>query len=186
MAIDPYREIQDRLSRAFGLTQARRDRDEEMSLGAWIPPVDIVEDKDRILLMVELPGFKEEEISIQLEGGVLTIRGERQFEREKEGRTYHRVERSYGQFVRTFTLPNNVDRENLKANFRNGVLEIEMPKREEARPRQIRITPGEQSTGQKSIEVQPGGEKETETRERGRTPAGEPQRGQRESEAQPR
>lgn len=185
MAIDPYREIQDRLSRAFGLTQARRDRDEEMSLGAWIPPVDIVEDKERILLMVELPGFKEDEISIQLEGGVLTIRGERQFEREKEGRTYHRVERSYGQFIRTFTLPNNVDRENLKADFRNGILEIEMPKSEEARPRQIRINPGEQRKGQKSIDVQ-GTEKETETRERGRTPNAEPQRGQREREAQPR
>jgi HSP20 family protein len=186
MAMDPYREIQDRLSRAFGLTPARRERDEEMSLGAWIPPVDIVEEKDRIQLLVELPGFKEEEITVQLEGGVLTIRGERQFEREKEGRTYHRVERSYGQFVRTFTLPNNVDRENVQANFRNGILEIELPKREEARPRQIRISPGGQSAGQRSIDVQAGGQKEPATRERGRTEPAERQRGQREREAQPR
>jgi HSP20 family protein len=74
---------------------------------------------------------------------VLTLRGERKSEVEKEGRTYHRRERSYGQFVRSFTLPNNVDRENIKATFDRGLLRIEMPKREEAKPRQIKISGGE-------------------------------------------
>lgn len=164
MTWDPYREmtaLQDRFNRAFGNAPARRDREEEMSLGAWIPPVDIAEDRERILLTAELPGFKEEEITIQMEGGVLTLQGERQFEREKEGRTYHRVERSYGQFVRTFTLPNNVDRENVRARFANGLLEIELPKKEETRPRQIKISASEQrrastspTTGKEPIEVQ--------------------------------
>ena len=139
---DPYREFNtfaDRLSRV--LAQATpRNRDEEMSLGTWLPPVDIAEDKDRITLTAELPGFQEDQIQIQMEGGVLTLRGERKFEEEKEGRNFHRVERSYGQFVRSFTLPNNVDRDQIKASFSDGLLHIELPKREEAKPRQIKIS----------------------------------------------
>jgi HSP20 family protein len=138
---NPYRDFQniaERFNRAFSGTPARRD--EEMSLGTWLPPVDIAEDKDRIVLTAELPGFKEDQIEIQMEGGVLTLRGERKFEDEKEGRSFHRVERSYGQFVRSFTLPNNVDREKIEATFHNGLLEIALPKREEAKPRQIPIT----------------------------------------------
>lgn len=181
MTWDPYREInalQERFNRAFGATQSRRDRDEEMSLGAWVPPVDIAEEKDKIVLAAELPGFKEDEISIQMEDGVLTIRGERRFEQEKEGRTYHRVERSYGQFIRTFTLPNNVDRENVRADFRNGILEIELPKRAEARPRQIKISAGDQRGGREPIDVGPRTQ---------RQPSETPQRGQRDgAEAQPR
>ena len=136
---DPNREVGS-LNRLFGSALLRRERDEEMSLGAWMPPVDIIEDKDRILMTAELPGFKESDIEIQTEGGVLTIRGERRSEVEKEGRTYHRMERSYGQFVRSFTLPNNVDREHIKASFADGLLQIEMPKREEAKARQIKIS----------------------------------------------
>jgi HSP20 family protein len=139
LTFDPYREF----SRILGgsTTPARRDREEEMSLGAWIPPVDIHEDQEKLVLTAELPGFKQDQIEIQLEGGVLTIRGERRFEDEKtNGKNYHRVERSYGHFVRSFTLPNNVDRENVRARFSDGLLHIEIPKREEAKPRQIRIT----------------------------------------------
>ena len=93
-------------------------------------------------MTAELPGFKENEIQVQMEGGVLTLRGERRHEEEKEGRTFHRRERSYGQFVRSFTLPNNVDRDRIKASFSNGLLEIELPKREEAKPKQIPIGGG--------------------------------------------
>jgi HSP20 family protein len=126
-----------------------------MSLGAWIPPVDIAEEKDRIVLTAELPGFREEQVNIQLEGGVLTIRGERKFEDEKKDRNFHRVERSYGQFVRSFTLPNNVDRENIRASFDHGLLSVELPKTAEARPRQIKIS-GEPSSSpeKRSIDVQ--------------------------------
>ncbi len=158
---DPYRELStlpDRLSRILGGGgTARRDRDEEMSLGAWIPPVDIEEDKEKIVLTAELPGFKEDQIEIQLEGGVLTIRGERKFEGEKQnGKNYHRVERADGQFIRSFTLPNNVDREKVRAQFSDGLLRIEIPKSEEAKPRQIKISASSGSQGRtdKPIDVQ--------------------------------
>lgn len=151
MRWDPYREVatlQDRLSRAFGgYAHGGRERDDELSLAAWAPPVDIAEEKDRILITAELPGFKENEIDIQTENGMLTLRGERRFEKEAEGKNYHRVERSYGQFVRTFSLPNNVDRERIKATFRDGLLEIDLPKREDAKPRSIKITAGGAESG---------------------------------------
>lgn len=139
---DPYRELTsfaDRFNRAYG-APVNRERDEEMSLGVWMPPVDISEDQDKIRLTTELPGVREDQVTIQMEGGVLTIRGERKFEDEKQGRNFHRVERSYGQFVRSFTLPNDVDREKIHASFSDGILEIEIPKREDARPRQIKIS----------------------------------------------
>jgi HSP20 family protein len=154
---DPYRDLSsfaDRFNRALG-SAAGRERDEELNLGTWIPPVDISEDKDRISLTAELPGFTEDQVEVQMEGGVLTIRGERKFEDEKEGRNFHRLERSYGTFVRSFTLPNNVDRENIRASFQNGLLEIDLPKREEARPRQIKVISGQtESKKQKPVEVQ--------------------------------
>ncbi|MDQ6891063.1 MAG: Hsp20/alpha crystallin family protein [Acidobacteriota bacterium] len=155
LTFDPYREF----NRIFGggTTPARRDREEEMSLGAWIPPVDIHEDQEKLVLTAELPGFKQDQIEIQLEGGVLTIRGERRFEDKDNGKNYHRVERSYGQFVRSFTLPNNVDRDNVRARFSDGLLHIEIPKREEAKPRQIRISDEGEKEGRgkdKTIDVQ--------------------------------
>jgi len=152
---DPYRDLTsfaDRFNRAFGNVTGR-ERDEELSLGTWVPPVDISEDKERITLTAELPGFREDQVDVQMEGGVLTIRGERKMEEEKEGRNFHRLERSYGHFVRSFTLPNNVDRDNIRAHFNNGLLEVEMPKREEAKPRQIKIGTGQESKKQKQIDV---------------------------------
>ena len=157
IAWDPFREfrtLQERFNRAFGGATAPTRRDSEMSLGAWMPPVDIAEDNDRILLTTELPGFKEDQIEIQMEGGMLTLRGERKFEEEKDGRNYHRVERAYGQFVRSFTLPSNVNREAIKANFSDGLLQIELPKREESKPRQIRITSGNDTKKKGTLDVQ--------------------------------
>jgi len=154
---DPYREFRNlarRFDRAFSPSSSSR-RDEEMSLGSWLPPVDIAEDKDRITLTAELPGFRQDQIEIQMEGGVLTLRGERRFEDESNGKNFHRVERSYGQFVRSFTLPNNVDREHIQASFSNGLLQISMPKREDAKPRQIKIsaTEGNRADEKKTVDV---------------------------------
>ena len=152
---DPYGELRgltDRVNRVFGSTPPSR-REEDMSVGAWIPPVDIAEDKDKIVLTAELPGFQENQIEIQMEGNLLTLRGERRFEEKKDGRNYHRVERSYGQFVRSFTLPDNVDRDNIKASFRDGILQIELPKREEAKPRQIKVTSGNGPAKKETIDV---------------------------------
>ena len=137
---DPYRELEsleERLHRAFGRTE-RRDE----SLAAWAPPVDISEEKDRILITAELPGFKNDAISIQTENGMLTLSGERRFEKEEGDKAYHRIERSYGRFVRSFSLPNNVDREKIQARFDDGLLQIELPKREDAKPRTIAISGG--------------------------------------------
>ena len=153
LTFDPYREFHALQHRHLGGTPARRERDEELSLGAWIPPVDIEEDKENLVLTAELPGFKEEQIDIQVEGGVLTIRGERTFEDKQDGKNFHRVERSYGQFVRSFTLPNNVDRDNVKASFKDGLLSIELPKREEAKPRQIKVSGGNGGSKKEAINV---------------------------------
>lgn len=118
------------------------DEDEGLMASAWMPPVDIADDADRISVTAELPGFKEEDVKVELQGDVLTISGERRRESEKKDRDYRRVERSYGQFRRSFTLPASVDRENVKANFSDGLLKLELPKKPEARPRQIPITAG--------------------------------------------
>ena len=145
MRWDPYREVsslQDRLNRVFGGSLYGREREDEMQLSAWAPPVDLAEEKDRILITAELPGFKENEIEIQTENGMLTLRGERKFEKETDGKSYHRVERSYGQFVRSFSLPNNVDREKIHATFKDGLLKVDLPQREDAKPRTIKITAG--------------------------------------------
>jgi HSP20 family protein len=141
MRFDPYREIatlQDRLNRTLG--SAFRGEREDESLAAWAPPVDIAEEKDRILITAELPGFKNDQISIQTENGMLTLSGERRFEKESTEKAYHRVERSYGRFVRSFSLPNNVDRDKIQARFADGLLQVELPKREDAKPRTIRIS----------------------------------------------
>ncbi|MGA7616764.1 MAG: Hsp20/alpha crystallin family protein [Thermoanaerobaculia bacterium] len=111
----------------------------DLTSGTWVPPVDVEETKDRIFVRAELPGMKKEDIEISFENGVLTLRGERRMEQENRERNFHRVERSYGSFVRSFTLPNSVDPEHVEAIYEDGVLEISMPKREEAKPRRIEI-----------------------------------------------
>jgi HSP20 family protein len=141
-----------RLSRMFSReTPARADREEALMTGTWMPPVDIVESKDKISLKAELPGFKENQVELTVEDGVLTLKGERKFEKETNETNYHRVERSYGSFVRSFTLPSNVDQTRIQATFADGVLQIDMPKREETKPKQIKITAGLGS--QKDIDV---------------------------------
>jgi HSP20 family protein len=104
----------------------------------WNPAVDVLEEKERIVVKVEAPGVDEKDLRVMFEDNVLTITGERQFER-KEDSNYHRIERAYGSFSRSFTLPRSVDASQIVANYRNGVLEIEVPKKEESRPKQISI-----------------------------------------------
>lgn len=111
---------------------------EEMQSSAWNPPVDVHEEGEKIVLKVEAPGVDEKDLRVTYEDGMLTITGERQFERREE-RNYHRIERAYGTFTRSFSLPRSVDAGRIAANYRNGVLEIEIPKREESRPKQIEI-----------------------------------------------
>ena len=116
--------------------------DDALTSGTWAPAVDVAEDAERIHVKVEVPGMEQKDLRINYQDGLLTISGERQFER-KEDRNYHRIERSYGSFVRTFSLPRSVDPAKIVASYRNGVLEIEIPKKEEAKPKQIEINVGE-------------------------------------------
>ena len=115
--------------------------EDELPSGTWAPAVDVAEEGDKILVKVEVPGVDEKDLKINFEDGLLTVTGERQFERKDE-RNYHRIERSYGTFTRSFTLPRTVDPNSITASYRNGILEIEIPKKEEAKPRQIAINVG--------------------------------------------
>lgn len=111
---------------------------EETQAAGWNPAVDVLEEQDRIVVKVEAPGVDEKDLRVTFEDGVLSVTGERRFER-KDDRNYHRIERAYGTFTRTFTLPRSVDASQIVANYRNGVLDIEIPKKEESRPKQIQI-----------------------------------------------
>ena len=128
--------LQAHLSRLF--EPFARGEDEDLVGGNWVPPVDVAETQEKILVRAEVPGVKQEEIQIEFENGLLTIRGERKLEKH-EGTAWHRVERTYGSFSRSFTLPRTVDPERISASYRDGILEIEVPKKEEAKPKQIRI-----------------------------------------------
>lgn len=114
--------------------------DEALTNSAFVPPVDIFEDANHIALKLEAPGMKLENFDVQLENQTLTVRGERKFEKETKEENYHRVERRYGSFARGFTLPNTIDPESVKANYQDGVLSIEIGKRAEAKPRQIKVS----------------------------------------------
>ncbi|NJM52469.1 MAG: Hsp20/alpha crystallin family protein [Blastocatellia bacterium] len=116
--------------------------DNELMRGAWSPSVDIFENQDQIVLEAELPGMKSEDVNISIENNVLTLHGERKFEKKDEGDNFHRVERSYGSFSRSFTLPPTVSSENANAEFENGVLRLTLAKREESKPRRIEIKAG--------------------------------------------
>lgn len=139
---DPFRELtqmQDRINRIFGDVYRRGDDDLFMR-GDWVPPVDIYEnDQHEIVIKAELPGMSKEEIDLRLENNTLTIRGERRRETESKEDQYHRVERAYGAFSRSFTLPSSVDSGKVKADYKDGVLTVTLPPREEAKPRQIQV-----------------------------------------------
>jgi HSP20 family protein len=144
---DPFRDLrglQDEMNRLFSSTFSRGG-DDQMTRGSWNPSVDIFENKDQIVLEAELPGMKPEDVEISVENNVLTLHGERRFEKKDEGDNFHRVERSYGSFTRSFTLPPTVTSENCNAEFENGVLRVTLAKREEAKARKIEIKAGSQS-----------------------------------------
>ena len=111
----------------------------ELSTRTWAPPVDIYENGDNLVLKAELPGINPDDVEIRVEDNTLYLKGERKFEKEVKEQNYHRVERSYGTFTRTFSLPNSIDSDKVAANFKDGVLTLTMPKKEEAKPKTIKI-----------------------------------------------
>ena len=139
--VDPFRSLQNRINRmfedGFGLPTLR---DEAGSLSSWAPACDIYESQNEIVVKAELPEVKKENVHVSIENNVLTIRGERKFEEETSQENYHRIERAYGEFVRSFALPAIIDSAKIGAEFKDGVLRVSLPKREEAKPKQIEVT----------------------------------------------
>jgi len=151
---DPFRELrslQDEMTRLFtGVAPASAGR-EDMPYGAWSPRVDIFENKDNLVLEAELPGMSRDDFELSFENNALTLKGERKFEKKTDGENYHRLERAYGAFTRSFTLPQTVTAEGAKAEFNNGVLHVSLPKREDTKARKIEITGSD--TKPKTIEA---------------------------------
>ena len=141
---EPFRDLgglQDRINRLFeeGLVRLRPWTSEAIEGAAWSPAVDIVETENDIVLRADLPGVDPKDVVIQVENGTLTLKGERKFESDVKEDDYCRVERVYGSFLRSFALPPTVDAEKVEAEYRNGVLELKLPKRPEAKPKQIKV-----------------------------------------------
>ena len=136
VALDPFgglRLFEDAVTRMMNEPRANRP---------WSPSVDIFETEDALTLKADLPDVKIEDIDVRVEHQTLTIRGQRKFEKEENVKGYHRIERSYGEFVRSFAVPSTVDTEKVQADYKNGVLTITLPKSEEAKPRQIEVKVG--------------------------------------------
>ena len=141
---DPFKEMeetQSRLARVFGLTPARAGNggQEAMTSTQWAPSVDIIEDDKEWLVKADLPEVKKEDVKVTVENSVLTITGDRKLEKEEKDKKYHRVERSYGTFLRSFTLPDAADGTKVNAEFKDGVLKVHLPNNEKAKPKAIEV-----------------------------------------------
>ena len=141
---EPFRDLmslQERMNRMFDESyRGRQSAGEEWALGgSWAPAVDIYEQNGSIVLQAELPGLDPKDVDVRVENNVLTLRGQRKLDETVNKDNYHRVERSYGSFTRSFTLPSIVDTEKIQANYKDGVLRLTLPTKEEAKPKQIAI-----------------------------------------------
>src|SRR5712671_504166 len=147
----PYRELntlQERVNRLFHESFSNEGRDESLATSSFAPAVDVYEDEHDITLKIEVPGIDEKDIDVRIEGNTLTVHGERKFEKEEKEENYRRVERQYGSFTRTFTLPNTVDHDSVQADYEKGVLKVKLSKKAEAKPKQIKVNVG----GEKTLE----------------------------------
>jgi HSP20 family protein len=142
---EPFREfatLQDRINRVFRETYSPEGRDETLTTSSFAPAVDVYEDEHSVTLKIEVPGIEEKDIDVRVENNTLTVHGERKIEKEEKEENYRRVERQYGSFTRTFNLPTTVDSEKVLANYDKGVLKIALPKKAEAKPKQIKVNVG--------------------------------------------
>lgn len=146
---DPFRELEEmstRLNRFFGQRAAPRTtgdvgRDAMMTFD-WAPTVDVLETAEEFQIKAELPEVKKEDVKVSVDGGVLRLEGERRQEKDEKGKRYHRIERSYGSFLRTFALPDNVDETKVRAEFKDGMLNVRLPKTEKSKPKAIEVKVG--------------------------------------------
>ena len=142
---DPFRDVlalQNRMNSLFQDFSRGQNEADTLAAAAFAPPVDVYEDEHKVVLKLEVPGMKQEDFDIRVENNTLTVSGERKFEKEEKEENFHRIERRYGSFYRAFTVPNSVNTENVKANYDAGVLKIELEKRAEAKPKQIKVGVG--------------------------------------------
>src|SRR5215831_7602523 len=135
--IDPFREL------AHFFENWDASGKEQLAAGTFVPAVDVYEDEHNLVLKLEIPGVSEDELKVSLENSTLTVSGERKFEKEEKEENFHRIERRYGAFTRTFRLPNTVDAEKVEASYDKGLLKITLAKRAEAKPKAIKVVPGE-------------------------------------------
>lgn len=145
---DPFRElstVQDRLNRLFRESYGD-GREEALTTSTFAPPVDVYEDEHNITLKIEVPGIDEKDIDVEIENSTLTVHGERRFEKEEKEENFRRVERQYGSFTRSFTLPNTVDADKVQATYDKGILKIQLAKKAEAKPKQIKVNVGSEKS----------------------------------------
>jgi len=139
---DPFRDIvtlREKMNRLFEDAVTHRGEEKELISSSWAPAVDIYEDENQLVLSAEVPGIEEKDVEIKIEDSTLIILGERKMQKETKEENYHRIERAYGSFYRSFTLPNYIDQEKIHAEHENGVLKITMPKKPELKPRKVKI-----------------------------------------------
>lgn len=144
---DPFKELEEmerRLATMFGRAPVRKngEKEEALTVAEWAPLVDITEDEKEYVIKAELPEVKKEDIKLTVHDDVLTITGERKSEKEEKGKKYHRVERAYGSFMRSFTLPEDADASKVTAESKDGVLKVHLPKSEKAKPKSIEVKVG--------------------------------------------
>lgn len=147
---DPFRDLitlREKMNRLFEEAFTSRGEEKDLVASTWTPSVDIYETENALVLSAEVPGIEEKDIEIKIEDSTLTLKGERKFEKETKEENYHRIERAYGSFYRSFTLPHYIDQDKIKAEHENGVLKITMPKKSELKPRKLKILkPSKKST----------------------------------------
>ncbi len=137
---DPFREMEDMFDRySRAIDRPRRGSQEVLAAGDWAPRVDIAETDTEFTIKAEIPEVKKEDVKVTVDSGVLTIRGERKQEKEEKDKKFHRVERYYGSFTRSFSLPDNVDESKIEASFKDGMLNLQIPKTEAAKPKAIEV-----------------------------------------------
>jgi HSP20 family protein len=136
---DPFRDVVSLQNRFNSLFRDMNDVDSPLTTAAFVPAVDIYEDDKKVMLKIEVPGIEQKDLDVSVENNTLTVKGERKFESEEKEENFHRIERRYGSFYRAFTLPSTVDTEHVQAKYNAGVLKLELLKKPEAQPKQIKV-----------------------------------------------
>ena len=140
---DPFRDVIALQNRVNSIFRDFNEGDNALTTASFVPAVDVYEDAQKVVLKLEVPGIEEKDLDIRVENHTLTVKGERKFEKEEKEENFHRIERRYGSFYRAFTLPSTVDTESIQASYNAGVLKLELKKKAEAQPKQIKVNVGD-------------------------------------------